>query len=73
MPAEAAVLTVEFKVNFLAPAEGSKFIAHGRVVKPGRTITVTSGDVVAETKTGPKPIATMLATVMTVTGRQISG
>lgn len=73
MPPEAAVLTVEFKVNFLAPAAGTKFVAHGRVVKPGRTITVTTGDVVAETKTGPKPIATMLATVMTVTGREISG
>lgn len=73
MPPEAAVLTVEYKVNFLAPAEGIKFVAHGRVVKPGRTITVTTGDVIAETQTGPKPIATMLATVMTVTGRSISG
>ena len=73
MPPEAAVLTIEYKVNFLAPAEGLRFIAHGRVVKPGRTITVTTGDVVAETKVGPKPIATMLATVMAVTGRQISG
>ena len=73
MPPEAAVLTIEYKVNFLAPAEGLRFIAHGRVVKPGRTVTVTTGDVVAETKTGPKPIATMLATMMTVTGRPISG
>jgi uncharacterized protein (TIGR00369 family) len=73
MPAEAAVLTIEYKVNFLAPAAGIKFVAHGRVVKPGRTVTVTTGDVVAETQTGPKPIATMLATMMTVTGREISG
>jgi uncharacterized protein (TIGR00369 family) len=73
MPAEAAVLTIEYKVNFLAPAAGKKFVAHGRVVKPGRTVTVTTGDVIAETETGPKPIATMLATMMTVTGRQIAG
>lgn len=71
MPATAAVLTVEYKVNFLAPAAGIKFVAHGRVVKPGRTVTVTTGDVIAETKAGPKPIATMLATMMT--DRPISG
>jgi uncharacterized protein (TIGR00369 family) len=73
MPPDAAVLTIEYKVNFLAPALGTKFVAHGRVMKPGRTVTVTTGDVVAQTKMGPKPIATMLATVMTVTDRQISG
>jgi uncharacterized protein (TIGR00369 family) len=73
MPVEAAVLTIEYKVNFLAPAAGKKFVAHGRVVKPGRTVTVTTGDVIAETENGPKPIATMLATMMTVTGRQIAG
>jgi len=73
MPPEAAVLTIEFKVNFLAPAVGTKFVAHGRVMKAGRTVTVTTGDVIAETDKGPKQIATMIATVMTVTDRQISG
>lgn len=73
MPATAAVLTIEFKVNFLAPAVGDRFVAHGRVMKAGRTVTVTTGDVVAETAAGPKSIATMLATVMTVTDRPISG
>ena len=40
MPARASVLTVEFKVNLLAPAKGERFVARGKVVKPGRTITV---------------------------------
>lgn len=67
------MLTVEYKVNFLAPAAGHRFIAYGRVTKPGRTLLVTTGDVVAETGAGPKPVATMLATMMTVRGRDISG
>jgi len=43
MPADARVLSVEFKVNLLAPARGQRFRAEGRVVKPGRTITVCEG------------------------------
>ena len=43
----AGVLTIEYKVNFLAPAAGAQFIAIGRVIKPGRTVTVCSGDVYA--------------------------
>ena len=73
MPSTAAVLTAEYKVNFLAPAAGTRFVAYGRVLKAGRTLTVTTGDVIAETDAGPKPIATMMATVMTVTTREISG
>ena len=73
MPADAAVLTAEYKVNFLAPAAGRRFVAYGRVMKPGRTLTVTVGDVIAETEAGPKQVATMLATIMTVGGREISG
>ncbi len=42
------VLTVEYKVNFLAPGQrGSRMIACGRVTRPGRTITVSTGDVFA--------------------------
>jgi len=73
MPVDTAVLTVEYKVNFLAPAAGRRLVAHGRVTKPGRTLTVTTGDVFAETDAGPKPVATMLATMMTVSGREVSG
>ncbi len=47
MPPNSEVLTVEYKLNFMAPARGEKFIAAGRVVKSGRTLTVCSGEVVA--------------------------
>ena len=41
MPPDAGVLTIEFKVNLLNPAAGERFVARGRVVKPGRTIMVS--------------------------------
>lgn len=69
MPADAAVLTVEFKVNLLSPAEGEKMIARGRVTKPGRTITVCAGDVFALTAGREKLIATMLATMIQIRDR----
>ncbi|HSH91119.1 MAG TPA: PaaI family thioesterase, partial [Ramlibacter sp.] len=43
MPADAAVLTVEYKMNMLAPGKGERFRMEGYVVKPGRTITVVDG------------------------------
>lgn len=74
MPAGAAVLSVEYKVNLLAPARGERFRARGRVLRPGRTLTICSGDVVAlDAGGGETPIATMLATMMAVVGRGISG
>ena len=44
MDAGAAVLSVEFKVNLLAPARGTRFLARGRVIRAGRTVTVVSGE-----------------------------
>ncbi len=69
MPAGSSVLTVEFKVNLLTPAKGETFIARGTVVKPGRTITVCSGEVYAESSDEPKLIAMMTATIMAIQGR----
>ena len=69
MPAGASVLTVEFKVNLLAPAKGEKFVARGKVVKPGRTISVCSGEVFALGSEEPNLVATMTATMMTLQGR----
>ena len=66
MPAGASVLTIEYKVNFLSPAEGERVLAGGRVVRPGRTVTVCSGDVVAVAEWHEKLVATMLATMATV-------
>ena len=65
MPASAAVLTAEYKVNFLSPAEGEKLIARGRVLKPGRTLTVCFGEVHAVSRDGKeKLVATMMATMI---------
>jgi uncharacterized protein (TIGR00369 family) len=69
MPPAAAVLTVEFKVNLMAPAAGETFLARGRVVRAGRTLTICSGDVFAVEGTDEKHVLTMLATVMTVQNR----
>ena len=43
MPAGASVLTIEYKVNFLSPAQGERMLARGRVIRPGRTVTVCVG------------------------------
>ena len=63
-PPGSEVLTIEFKVNLLRPALGTLFVAEGRVLKPGRTITVARGDVYSRSDTSSTLIATMLATVM---------
>ena len=63
MAADVAVLTVEYKINLLRPAQGDRFVAKGHVVRAGQTITVCSGDVLAYTAAGEKVVATMLATV----------
>lgn len=70
MPADAAVLTIEFKVNLLAPARGPWFRFEGRVTKAGRTISVVDGKAWQHEPGGPESLcATMTATVMTVLGR----
>jgi len=72
MPADAAVLTIEFKINLLAPARGPRFRFEGQVVKPGRTISVVDGRALQFDGPGAeKLIATMTATVMTIVGRDI--
>ena len=47
-PAGSSVLTVEFKINLLAPADGERLRAEGRVLRPGRRLTVCDVDVFAE-------------------------
>ncbi|GKS92154.1 PaaI family thioesterase [Acidovorax sp. SUPP2539] len=69
MPDEAAVLTIEFKINLLAPARGPRFRMEGRVIKPGRTITVCEGRAYGIDGSQEKLIATMGCTLMSVIGR----
>ncbi len=71
MPAGAAVLTIEFKVNLLAPGQGERFVARGRVLKPGRTITVSNGEVFAVRGGAERLVATMTATNMTIREREL--
>lgn len=69
MPADAGVLTVEFKINFLASAAGERFRFTGRVRRAGRTVTFVDGDAVAIADGRALTVATMQATMMTVRGR----
>jgi uncharacterized protein (TIGR00369 family) len=69
MPADAAVLTIEFKINLLAPAQGDSFRMVGTVIKAGRTVTVAEGHAYAVHNGQEKLVATMGCTLMAVRGR----
>ncbi len=71
MPEDAAVLTIEFKINLLTPARGPFFSFEGQVTKAGRTISVVDGRATQSAELGGPQIqlATMTATIMTVRGR----
>jgi uncharacterized protein (TIGR00369 family) len=69
MPAEAAVLSVEFKINLMKPAAGTRFRAVGKVVRPGRTLTVCNAEVWSERDGRQSVIAVMQATMMAVRDR----
>lgn len=65
-PAGIGVLTAEFKINLLNPAIGDKLVAKGRVIKPGRTLTVSRSDVYALSINRETHIATALVTLMSI-------
>jgi uncharacterized protein (TIGR00369 family) len=67
MPPDRAVLSVEFKLNLIAPAQGATFQARGRVIRAGRTLTVCTGDL--RVVGSESVIAMMQATMMAVDGR----
>jgi uncharacterized protein (TIGR00369 family) len=68
MPAEASVLTVEYKINMLAPARGERLIARGEVLKPGRTLSIVRADVFAVEGGRETRVATMQQTLMVMHG-----
>ena len=68
-PTGASVLTVEYKLNLLAPAEGDRLVAEGAVVKPGRTLVITRGEVHAERGGTRTLIALMQQTLMIMRGK----
>jgi len=69
VPASASVLTVEYKMNLVAPADGEKLIARGQVVRPGRTLIVTRTDVFAFNGGKETLCALMQQTIMVMHGK----
>ncbi len=66
MAEEAEVLTVELKINLLEPAIGQRLLARGRVLRPGRTLTVCRGEAVVVNEAAETIVATLLTTMMAV-------
>ncbi len=64
------MLTVEYKINLVAPADGEKLIARGKVVRPGRTLVVTQAEVFAVKDGKEKLCALMQQTIMVMHGKE---
>ena len=69
MGADDGVLTVEYKLNLMAPADGDGLIARGYVVRPGRTLTVSRADVMVVKDGQPVACAALQQTLMRIQGR----
>jgi len=64
MPAGSEVLSVEFKMNLLRPANGETFVARAEVIKPGKTLTVVRADVFGVSVAGKKELVATLQGTM---------
>lgn len=69
-PADASVLTVEYKLNLVAPADGQRLVARGEVIKPGRTLIVTRAEVFAIRDEKWTLCAVMQQTIMVMHGKK---
>ena len=69
-PADTSVLTVEYKMNLVAPADGQRLVARGEVVRPGRTLIVTRADVYAIRDEQWTLCAIMQQTIMAMHGKK---
>lgn len=69
MAPDAAVLTVEFKMNFLAPGDGESLVARGQVIKAGRTLTICRSEVFNLKQDQETLCATALLTMMALAGK----
>ena len=72
MDTDRDVVSVEFKLNLMAPAVGDYLRAIGRVVRAGRTLTVCSGEVWAVSGNEARVVALMQATMMAVTPTRVA-
>src|SRR5580693_2758279 len=70
-PEEVDVLSVEFKVNLLAPGVGESFVARASVKRAGKRLSVCTADAFAAKAGEEKLIATMLATIMNLETKSI--
>ena len=68
MAADEGVLTVELKINLLAPARGERLIARGRVERAGRRLTVARSDVYSVAGGSETHVATAMGTFMVMSG-----
>lgn len=68
-PADASVLTSEFKLHLLAPAEGDRLRAVGRVLKPGRTLSICETEVFARKEGRERLCAKLIGTLVVIRGR----
>jgi uncharacterized protein (TIGR00369 family) len=73
MPADSSVLTVEYKINLMAPADGEELIARARVVRSGRTLKICTADVYSRKGQTETHCAMMVATVMCLAGKSDGG
>jgi acyl-coenzyme A thioesterase PaaI-like protein len=73
MPADAAVVSVEFKVNLLEPARGERIVARGRVIRAGRTLFVCVSEAWAHADGRETLVAALQGTMMCLVGRGVSG
>lgn len=69
MPHDASVLTVEYKMNLMAPGDGERMIARGEVVRAGRTLVIARADVFAVKRGKETHCASLLQTLMTMHGK----
>jgi uncharacterized protein (TIGR00369 family) len=69
MPADSSVLTVEYKINLVAPAEGDALVARGRVLRSGKTLKICAADVFVVNGAEEILCATSLSTIMALAGR----
>jgi uncharacterized protein (TIGR00369 family) len=67
-PRGTGVLTVEFKINLLRPAEGERLVARGRVIKPGRTLSICRSEVYGVRGGREAHVATALLSMFCVEG-----
>lgn len=69
IPANASVVTVEYKINLLAPADGEKLMARARVLRSGKSLKICAADVYVQKNGAEIHCATMLATIMCLPGK----